>query len=151
MYLVCIYIIVGFIIVGFGGSVTVVELQMQLLPIQIYINSVSLTLDGSTITCMDTSSLYSSYTYSPDDTPVVESITPQTLSPKDEMTVSLKGISNEAEDNILTIGGLACQVLANNTASTLKTQPNFATPISGTAYFATSSDTCTIPNMSAGN
>lgn len=124
---------------------------MRSLPLNIHINTITLILSSATVTCEDSGSPYNSYTYSPDDTPCVNSITPQNVSPQEEVSISFKGISDEPEDNVFTIGGSTCQSLSNHIVSISKTAPDFKSSTTGASYVASTTDNCTIPILSAGS
>ena len=111
---------------GFNGTITVADLEDISAPLSITINSVPIDLFAFAITCEQTSSPFSVYTYSVASTPVLISTSPDHAAPGDVIEVTISGISNMSDDNTLIFGGrtpLSCTSLSPMLLSSTNTSP----------------------------
>ena len=139
-----------YVCIGFGGEITVQDLETQNVPLRVTINSILLDLSDLNITCGDTANPFNHYAYSVADTPVVSIIMGSSTSEADNVLLSLQHISMLREDNVLTFGGLPCA--GDNALSVVssRSEPDLSSPRTTTTYSVEEIE-CTVPFLEPGH
>lgn len=134
--------------------VRVLELEDIEASLSLTINSISLNVSNYNVQCTETNSDFSTYTYSVSSTPVLQSLSQQSVVAGDMLVIELKGISETQNDNILLFGGntgLTCFSPNPPILSTVIMSP--VTSVSTTASTYSDHTTvvhCTVPALPAG-
>ena len=112
-------------------------------------NATSVSVTLASATCSDDSSTYSSYTYSTLHTPSIPSIDRTSLSPGDEVVITVTGISNTAQENVLTIGNRPC--ISSSHSSINESQPDYSYAIPSSQSFVDAQVTCQVADLYPGS
>ena len=131
---------------GFRGNVTVLPFSTHSRSISVTLNDVAAAFGAGNICGPD-----HRYTFSEQETPQIVSISPSSAKQGDVLSVSVKGVSTVADDNLLTIGGKPCVTASHTSIS--KTEPDniISTTTTFTSSDSSTTITCQIPDIPPGH
>ncbi len=132
----------------------VLDLEDIVVPINIRISSIPLSLSDYDIQCNDTGVFFTSYTYATSSTPVFQILSERNAAAGASLVLNFEGISDIAENNIFIFGGstpISCSSLNPPSLSTSQTDPLLRLSSIGTEMYIDSTVECIMPDLQAGS